>query len=70
MERNLNNLLSFLRSSNVVELVRKDYEKYNNDAPAKLIELEIEELQKFLSLSPKEKTLFYLKEAHRYSEYI
>lgn len=44
----LNTLLSFLRSANVVELVRAHYSIYNNDAPPILLEDQIKKLQKHL----------------------
>jgi len=34
---NVNTLLSFLRSSNVVNLVDEYYKQYNNEAPAMLL---------------------------------
>ena len=42
---NINNLLSHLRSSNVIERVNEYYLKFNNDAPGKIIQREMEELQ-------------------------
>lgn len=44
----LNTLLSFLRSANVVELVRAHYSTFNNDAPPILLVDQIEKLQKHL----------------------
>ena len=45
---NINNLLSYLRASNVVKLVNDYYMKFGNDAPAKTIQREMDELQKKL----------------------
>jgi hypothetical protein len=38
----VNTLLSFLRASNVVDLVEAYYEKYNNKAPGLLLREQIE----------------------------
>ena len=46
---NINNLLSTLRSSNVVDRVNDYYVNlYNNDAPGKLIQMEMDKLQEKL----------------------
>lgn len=46
---NINNLLSFLRDSNVVDKVNDFYLfKYGNDAPGKLIQMEMDKLQEKL----------------------
>jgi hypothetical protein len=50
----VNTLLSFLRSSNVVELVHDFYAQYNNPAPAKLLEEQIELVQKHLDNAEKD----------------
>ncbi len=46
--RHINNLLSFMRSTDVVGLVNKYYKDYGNDAPGFIIQDEMNELQKRL----------------------
>ena len=48
----INSLLSLLRSTDTVKLVDEYYQQYGNDAPAKLLELHIEDLQKRLDSAP------------------
>lgn len=48
----INTLLSQLQSLNVIELVWYHYTKYNNNAPSKLLQLQIEKVQKQLDDAP------------------
>lgn len=45
---NINNLLSFLRNFDIVKKVDDYYLQYGNNAPASLIEIEINKLQEKL----------------------
>jgi len=44
----VNTLLSFLRASNVVNLVEAYYEKYDNKAPSSLLKSQIDKVQELL----------------------